>query len=180
MAARKKPKPTEEPETRVVNRGEILKTATLATDKDMQLQRIREISDVVYVRHDLSESEIEAKVGAALETLAEIAPRDGVERMLAVQMIGCHEAATESLRLAARPDQTYEGRDQCLKHASKLMATYANLLGTLNKMRGNNHQIVTVEHVHIDAAKKRGRKRTEHGGIGHNSGMRTPLPDDEE
>ena len=47
--------------------------------------------------------------------------------------------------------QTFAGRDMALKHAQKLIATYAKHLEILNKHRGKGQQKVTVEHVNVAA-----------------------------
>lgn len=86
----------------------------------------------------------------ALEHFNSLKPVDGAEGMLAQQMVGTHFASLECLRRAALPNQTFEGRDQALKHASKLMSLYARQLETLNKHRGKGQQKVTVEHVNVE------------------------------
>lgn len=83
---------------------------------------------------------------AALEG---IAPRDELEGMMAAQLLAAHNAAMECYRRAMLPDQTFEGRNQNLNHATKLSRTWATLLNTLNKHRGKGQQKVTVEHVHV-------------------------------
>ena len=72
--------------------------------------------------------------------------------MLAMQMVGTHNAALECLKRAALPNQTFEGRDMALKHAEKLMTLYTHQLSTLNKHRGKGQQKVTVEHVNVEAS----------------------------
>lgn len=88
---------------------------------------------------------------AAYETLKRIAPRSELEGMLAVQMIGAHNAAMECLRRAMNEEQTFHGRDQNLKHATKLMSLYERQLAALDKHRGKGRQKITVEHVNVHA-----------------------------
>jgi hypothetical protein len=98
--------------------------------------------------------EVSEKVGKflnLLETMKELAPRDGFERMLANQMMAVHHATIECFRRAMVGGQTFEQRDSNLKHAEKLSATYAMQLDTLNKHRGKGQQKVTVEHVNVAA-----------------------------
>lgn len=128
-----------------------IENVTGSDDPQIQIARIQEVAGLLRISADLPEDQQRKKIAAAMTTLAEIAPRQGTERMLAVQMIGCHEAAVECLRRAMLPDQTFEGRDMSLKHAEKLMATYAKLVTTLDKHRGKGQQKVTVEHVHVGA-----------------------------
>ena len=88
---------------------------------------------------------------AAYDALKEIAPRDELEGMLAGQMVASHNAAMECLRRAMKEGQTFEGRDQNLKHATKLMALYERQLAALDKHRGKGQQRITVEHVTVEA-----------------------------
>lgn len=88
---------------------------------------------------------------AAYEALQEIAPRSELEGMLAAQMIAAHNGAMECLRRAMMERQTFEGRDQNLKHATKLMGLYERQLAALDKHRGKGQQRITVEHVTVEA-----------------------------
>ena len=49
------------------------------------------------------------------------------------------------------PEQTFESRDLNLRHAEKLLATWARQLEVLDKHRGKGQQQVTVKHVHVEA-----------------------------
>jgi hypothetical protein len=49
-------------------------------------------------------------------------------------------------------EQSFEGRDGNLRHAEKLLATYARQLEVLDKHRGNGQQQVTVKYVNVEAA----------------------------
>lgn len=129
----------------------IYEAAKLTPDEDLAQLHIAEIIPLLCHRENIPDEQLIAKHDAAIATLAEINPRDGKERMLAMQMIGCHEAAMECLHRAMLNGQTLKGRDVNLKHAEKLMATYTNLLDSLNKNRGKGQQKVTVEHVHVEA-----------------------------
>ena len=93
-----------------------------------------------------------AKIARAIELYEDLRPVDGLEGMLAIQMVGTHEAATECLRRAALQSQTFEGRDLALKHAAKLMALYLKQVTALDKHRGKGQQKVTVEYVHVAAS----------------------------
>lgn len=94
---------------------------------------------------------VEARMVRAVELFESLAPGDGVEGMLATQMVGTHLAALECLRLASQPGQTYENMNIALKNAQKLMTLYTQQLAALNKHRGKGQQKVTVEHVHVEA-----------------------------
>src|ERR687886_2418540 len=86
-----------------------------------------------------------------LEGLRDIAPRDPLEGMLAAQMVGVHAAAMECLRRAMAANATFEGREMNLGQASRLVRSYAALLGALDHHRGKGRQVVRVEHVTVNA-----------------------------
>lgn len=78
----------------------------------------------------------------------EIAPRDGVERLLAVQMVATHIALTRSGALLAA-SQTV---DQVKAHYSgfnKLTRAYTAQMEALRKHRNGGKQTVTVQHVNV-------------------------------
>ncbi len=72
---------------------------------------------------------------AALVALKEIAPQDGMEGMLAVQMVATHEAAMECFRRAMLSDQSLKGYDLTLKHAEKLTRIYKEQMQALQHNR---------------------------------------------
>jgi len=124
----------------------------LGTDKDaVRTWRLRELAETIYLWSNVSQDDIENKVARAVELYEELKPADGLEGMLATQMVGTHHAALECLRRAAVPEQTIVSRDMNLKHAAKLMALYAQQVAALDKHRGKGQQKVTVEHVHVAA-----------------------------
>jgi hypothetical protein len=88
---------------------------------------------------------------ALFRGLEAIGPRDPLEGMLAAQLLVVHEAAMECFRRAHIRDQTFEGRDQALGHATRLVRSYAALLEALNRHRGKGQQVVRVEHVTVQA-----------------------------
>src|SRR5947209_1062579 len=90
-----------------------------------------------------------AKIANALQTMEELAPRDGFERMLFTQMIALHHAAIECFRRAMNGGQELAVRESNLKLAEKLTAKFAAHMETLNKHRGKGQQKVTVEHVNV-------------------------------
>lgn len=113
-------------------------------------QKMNEIAKLLWVPRDADENVVYERVVRALELYESLEPSDGAEGMLAMQMVGTHDAALECLKRAALPNQTIEGRDMSLKHAHKLMTLYTQQLATLNKHRGKGQQKVTVEHVNVE------------------------------
>jgi hypothetical protein len=76
---------------------------------------------------------------------------DGQEGMLAAQMVATHSAAMERLRRSMIPGQSFDARDLNLKHANKLLQTYARQPEVLDRHRGKGQQKITVEHVTVEA-----------------------------
>jgi hypothetical protein len=88
---------------------------------------------------------------ATLAAIVGIEPRDEIEGMLVAQLIASHNAATECYRHAMLRNQTFDGRHENLKQATKLSRTYAALTEALDRHRGKGQQRITVEHVHVHA-----------------------------
>src|SRR5438552_2380542 len=86
----------------------------------------------------------------AVLTMAEMAPQNATEAMLAVQMIAANDAALLFLRRAAADDQTVEGSDGNVLRATRLMRLFIEQLAAMAKLKGKTgQQKVVVEHVHV-------------------------------
>ena len=75
--------------------------------------------------------------------------RDGLEALLAVQMVGVHSLAMKFLATAAREGQTTAGIELFTNRADRLLRTFAMQVETLKKYRSKGEQHCTVEHVHV-------------------------------
>ena len=89
---------------------------------------------------------------AALAHMLDLAPRDGVEGMLAAQMVSVHRIAMELLAEGRRYGQSIELATFRLNQAGRLLRLFAMQLETLNRNRGKgpSEQKVTVQHVHVN------------------------------
>ena len=86
----------------------------------------------------------------ALGTLMEIGPSGALEGLLAVQMIGVHNAALMFLRNATADGQDIEVRDANVLRAVRLMRLFVEQLEAMARLKGKTReQKVTVEHVHV-------------------------------
>ncbi|WP_386684992.1 hypothetical protein [Loktanella sp. R86503] len=146
-AGKNVPKKSQNDPTQLLATG----TRVAASNDGIRGQRLREVVDMVFHLSNASEEDMLAKIARAIELYEDLRPVDGLEGMLAIQMVGTHEAAAECLRRAALQNQTFEGRDLALKHAAKLMTLYLKQVAALDKHRGKGQQKVTVEHVHVAA-----------------------------
>lgn len=86
----------------------------------------------------------------AMGVLHGLKPQNELEGMLAVQMIGVHNAAMTCLRRVMLDGQTSTGREININLATKLLRTYAAQLEALKSYRTGGQQRMTVEHVHVN------------------------------
>ena len=91
----------------------------------------------------------EADKNYALAIVAEIAPRDGIEAMLATQMAAVHMTAMRESRNLANSDtiDQFNAHERAL---NKLMRTFTAQMGALRKHRHGGKQTVTVQHVNVE------------------------------
>ena len=82
--------------------------------------------------------------------IAEMAPQNVTEAMLATQMIAANDAALMFLRRATLDNQTFDGIEANVHRASRLMRIFNEQLEAMQKLKGKaSQQKVTVEHVHV-------------------------------
>jgi hypothetical protein len=80
----------------------------------------------------------------------EIGPKGAMESLLAVQMMGVHNAALMFLRNATADGQDIEVRDANVLRAVRLMRLFLEQLEAMARLKGKTReQKVTVEHVHV-------------------------------
>ena len=128
-----------------------MKEATGTENSALMVRLIHQTLRASWVPENANQEELEKYIQSAIALLKGIKPTNEIEGMLAAQMVATHSAAMECLRRAMLQGQTFEGRDQNLKHAAKLLAIYGHQMDALNKNRGKGQQKVTVEHVHVEA-----------------------------
>ena len=86
----------------------------------------------------------------AIEMMAGLRPTNATEALLAVQMVGVHNAAIQFLANATSTDQTADGSDANVLRATRLMRIFNEQLKAMQKLRGKtSQQKVVVEHVHV-------------------------------
>jgi hypothetical protein len=87
----------------------------------------------------------------ALDGVAALAPRDGMEVMLCSQLVALHSQGMEFMRRAMFSDQTPIGVDSNVNRVAKTLRTFATMAECLRTYRGGGQQKVTVEHVTVQA-----------------------------
>jgi hypothetical protein len=81
--------------------------------------------------------------------LHDIAPKDALEGILAVQMVGVHQAAIEFLGRAMVRHTTLRATDANVNRANKLLRTFTAQLEALNRHRGKITQAMVVGNVNV-------------------------------
>lgn len=115
---------------------------------DLQLGRIRQLLETLWLPKDFSAEDIDARVNAAIADLMAIRPRDAFEGPLAVQMVAVHYAAMGCLQQAVGTPQTPYTFER-LKQAEKLMALYLRQMEVFDKHRGIGVPSVNVGNVNV-------------------------------
>ncbi len=117
--------------------------------KDVERAKLRELMDTIWVPPSASAEERNALLVKAIDMFNDFKVEDGIEGMLAVQMIGTHHAIVECLRRAMIPDQPLSAHKVYLSQAERLMRLYARHLAAPDKHRGRGQQNITVKHVNV-------------------------------
>jgi hypothetical protein len=117
--------------------------------KDVERAKLRELMNTIWVAPSTSEEERNALLVKAIDMFNDFKVEDGIEGMLAVQMIGTHHAIVECLGRAMIPDQPLNAHKVYLSQAERLMGLYARHLAALDKHRGRGQQNITVKHVNV-------------------------------
>ncbi|MEI6723754.1 MAG: hypothetical protein WCO67_23580 [Betaproteobacteria bacterium] len=151
-----------------------LPEATGTENRALGIQLVRQAIGSISVHPGMSDQEHQAAIKAVVAALKGVAPADGMESMLAVQLVATHNAAMDCLRRAQLDGQSFEGRDLNLKHATKLLAAYARQVEAIDRHRGQGQQKITVEHVTVNAG---GQAIV--GGVSSNGNViaHTPAPE---
>ncbi len=110
----------------------------------------KEVFHALWLGDGLTKDQTAERLVLAFALLQGIKRQGEIEGMLGAQMVATHSAAMECLRRAMVQGQTFEGRDQNLKHAAKLLAIFTRQVEVLDKHRGKGQQKVTVEYVNVE------------------------------
>jgi len=83
-----------------------------------------------------------------IAALVGIGPKKELEALLAVQMLGVHNATMELMRRGMHPKQDSDGVNNNVSRVAKLMSLFLSQIECLQKLRGQgSQQKVTVEHI---------------------------------
>jgi hypothetical protein len=117
----------------------------------VEATKMAEILSLISVSPSSGEIQRDALYVKAIDLFESLKPADGLEGMLAVQMVGTHNAAVESLRRAMIYDQSLEGRNVYLSQAERMMGMYMRQVDALAKHRGKGHANITVGQVNVES-----------------------------
>ena len=152
---------------------EVTKEATGTESAFLQQRLLNQVFEALWLPDGVPEPERVIRLQSAIDVLQGIKPNGEIEGMLAAQMVGTHNAAMECLHRAMIPKQSYEGRDQNLKHAAKLLSIFSRQIEVLDKHRGKGQQKVTVEYVNVESGGQAIVGPVEAGGSNGPSGKRS-------
>lgn len=95
--------------------------------------------------------EQETNINAALAMLADIGPKDGLEGMLAAQMVSIHHLSMECIRRAMIKDLHPDLINDNINCTTKLMRAFAAQMQALQKHRNGGKQTIKVQHVNVES-----------------------------
>lgn len=99
--------------------------------------------------HDAVPGPTEGQLTIGYTILHGIRPRDELEGMLAVQMVGIHNLMMLTMRRVAHSQLT-ERTNEYVNQMSKLARAFSAQVECINRYRGKGQQKMTVEHVHVN------------------------------
>ena len=123
---------------------------TGSKDQNFSLRLLGQVLETTFIHGSDRDEKSNMALDFIAAAMAEIAPRDEIEGMLAAQMVATHNASMECLRRAMLPDQPLPGYQANLKYAHKLFSLYQQQLAALDKHRGKGQQQVVVKHVNVE------------------------------
>ena len=110
----------------------------------------RLVKQILGVIPGLTQETIADRLNEITPLLHGIGPKDELEGMLAIQMVGIHNMAMEMMSRAMISDQTVDGVNFNVNRVNKLTRTFVAQMEALDKHRGKGQQKITVEHVTVN------------------------------
>ena len=124
---------------------------------------LNEISQVLSFAHQVLGKD-ECALNALVAAIAELKPRDPLERRLIAQALLVHHKAAQALVRASQTRWDSE-REAQENRAMKFMRLFAQQMATLEKYRRNGQQTVVVNHVVANQAVVAGSVQTQGRGV---------------
>ena len=121
------------------------------TTGDVEAAKMIEIMGLIHMPPSLGEVQRQALYVKAIDLFESLKPADGLEGMLALQMVGTHNAAMEILRRAMIYRQSLEAQKVYLSQAERMMGMYMRQVDALAKHRGKAQPNITVGQVNVES-----------------------------
>jgi len=120
----------------------ILKTTNLETSNHL-------VNQLVNIFSGKTEEKIDEIMLISLSLMKGWKPKDTLETMLAVQMIGAYNLSMEFMQRASTRNQTTEMVDKNIDRANKLMRTFAAQMEALTRYRSKGQQKMIIKRVNV-------------------------------
>lgn len=140
---------------------------------DVEAAKLTEILSLIPMPPSIGETQRDALYVKAIDLFESIGPADGIEGMLAAQMVGTHNATMECLRRAMIFDQSLEAQKVYLSQAERLMNLYTRHVDALARHRGGGQPNITVGQVNVESG---GQAIVGNVGVGAGGGAPAPSP----
>lgn len=140
---------------------------------DVEAAKLTELCALVSVPPSSGEAQRDALYLKAIDLFESIGPTDGIEGMLATQMVGTHNATMECLRRAMIYDQSLEAQKVYLSQAERLMNLYTRHVDALARHRGGGQPNITVGQVNVESG---GQAIVGNVGVGAGGAAPAPSP----
>jgi hypothetical protein len=134
---------------------------------DVEAAKLTEILSLIPMPPSIGDTQRDALYVKAIDLFESIGPADGIEGMLATQMVGTHNATMECLRRAMIYDQSLEAQKVYLSQAERLMNLYTRHIDALARHRGGGQPNITVGQVNVESGGQ---------AIVGNVGVGAPVP----
>jgi hypothetical protein len=121
-------------------------------DSDLQQQLLNQVIQTfkgIGSTEGIDNDKIVPAINNAMAILNGIEPQDEIEGMLAVQMIGVHNLAMDSIQRAMLVGQTFNGRKVNVEHATKMIRTFMMQIETLKNYRAKGFQKMVIGNVGV-------------------------------
>ena len=105
----------------------------------------------------------------AIAYLQDFNPKDSIEAMLAIQMLGTTIKSTNCIGKANLSNQTFEGETENINRTTKLNRTFIAQMDALKRYRSQGSQKITVEHINVNEGGKAVIGSTINNQINNNS-----------
>lgn len=135
------------------------------TDTDAQTALLKQLK----LFHEYDEGGLK-EINNGLAIIHAINPKNALEGLLAVQMVGTHNIAMEMMRRAVVTGQDTEIIDRSINRASKFLRIFTAQTEAMQRLKGKSPQKVVVEHVTVNAGGQAivGQVAHKAGGRGNN------------